>query len=82
MQQSEKTSEEISSPAPACKAQFVFYAQSRATNSRPVKLLDEYTCDFRRPDWQHRWTEWNAHQNPYLHLFLCGEHAKKLGLMP
>jgi len=64
-----------------CRAEFIFYAQSRATNARPVKVLDEYTCDCRRSDWEHRWAEWNTHNNPYLHLFLCVEHARKLGLM-
>jgi hypothetical protein len=81
MQQGEKVSEEITSGIPVCKAEFIFYAQSRATSSRPVKLLDEYACDFRRSDWEHRWTEWNAHHNPYLNLFLCGDHARKLGLI-
>jgi hypothetical protein len=64
-----------------CRAELIFYAQSRADKSRPVKLLDEYTCDCRRSDWEHRWTEWQAHKNPYLHLFLCAEHARKLGLL-
>jgi hypothetical protein len=81
MQQSEKASEDTRSELPACKAEFIFYAQPRSTNTRPVKVLDEYACDFRRPDWEHRWMEWNARQNPYLHLFLCGDHAKKLGLI-
>jgi hypothetical protein len=81
MPQSEKASAQKAFQSSTCRADFIFYAQSRATNSRPVKVLDEYACDFRRPDWEHRWTEWNAHQNPYLHLFLCSDHARKLGLI-
>jgi hypothetical protein len=46
-----------------------------------VKVLDEFTCDCRRPDWEYRWAEWNSQNNPYLNLFLCSEHAKKLGLI-
>jgi hypothetical protein len=81
MAQIKNTSEEGTSESLTCRAELIFYAQSRSTNSRPVKVLDEYTCDCRRADWEHRWTEWNAHQNPYLHLFLCVEHARKLGLV-
>jgi hypothetical protein len=67
--------------SPNCKAEYIFYARTRGSHSRPVKVLDEFTCDYRRPDWQYRWAEWNAHNNPYLNLFLCIEHAKKLGLI-
>jgi hypothetical protein len=81
MAQSKNTREEGTSENLACRAELIFYAQSRSTNSRPVKVLDDYTCDFRRTDWEHRWAEWQAHKNPYLHLFLCAEHARKLGLM-
>jgi hypothetical protein len=81
MAHSKNTSEEQTALGVACRAELIFYAQSRATNSRPVKVLDEYACDCRRADWEHRWAEWQAHKNPYLHLFLCIEHARKLGLM-
>jgi hypothetical protein len=67
--------------SPDCRAEFIFYAQSRSGKTRPAHVLDEFTCDCRRPDWEHRWAEWNSHQNPYLNLFLCKEHAKKLGLI-
>jgi len=39
------------------------------------EVLGDYACDFRRPDWAHRWSEWNFGQNPYLNLFLCAKHA-------
>jgi hypothetical protein len=81
MKPSQHTPEEGTQESTTCRAELIFYAQSRATNSRPVKVLDDYTCDCRRADWEHRWAEWQAHQNPYLHLFLCIDHARKLGLM-
>jgi hypothetical protein len=64
-----------------CRAELIFYAQMRNSSSVPVKVLGEYLCDHRRPDWEHRWSEWNSHQNPYLNLFLCKKHAVELGLM-
>jgi hypothetical protein len=64
-----------------CRAEFIFYAQTRTSKVRPVKILGEYGCDFRRPDWEHRWKTWDARMDPYLHLFLCRDHARKLGLM-
>jgi hypothetical protein len=69
------------SPHPPCTAELIFYAQTQRDRSAPVKVLGEYVCDFTRPDWDHRWMEWNSRLNPYLHLFLCKEHAKKLGLI-
>jgi hypothetical protein len=81
MRPSQHTPEDRTQESTTCRAELIFYAQSRATNSRPVKVLDEYTCDCRRADWEHRWAEWQAHKNPYLHLFLCIDHARKLGLM-
>jgi hypothetical protein len=65
---------------PTCRAELIFYAQNRTNQLEPEKILGVYACDFTRPDWQHRWTEWNSHINPYLNLFLCREHARKLGL--
>jgi hypothetical protein len=67
--------------SPDCKAEYIFYARTRGSDPRPVKVLDEFTCDCRRPDWEYRWAEWNSQNNPYLNLFLCSEHAKKLGLI-
>ena len=81
MAQSINTPEEGTSESLTCRAELIFYAQSRSTNARPVKVLDDYTCDCRRVDWEHRWQEWQGQSNPYLHLFLCVEHARKLGLM-
>jgi hypothetical protein len=69
------------SVSPDCKAEYIFYARTRGSDPRPVKVLDEFTCDCRRPDWEYRWAEWNSQNNPYLNLFLCSEHAKKLGLI-
>jgi hypothetical protein len=46
-----------------------------------VEVLGDYACDFRRPDWAHRWSDWNFGQNPYLNLFLCAKHAREFGLM-
>lgn len=69
------------SAQPHCSAELIFYAQTQKNRSEPVKVLGEYACDFTRPDWEHRWMEWNSRLNPYLHLFLCKEHAQKLGLI-
>jgi hypothetical protein len=65
-----------------CRAELIFYAQTRTDPFEPAKVLGEYPCDYARQDWERRWTEWNSHRNPYVHLFLCREHAKKLGLIP
>ena len=72
---------EEASVKPDCRAEFIFYAQTRTGKAQPVKILGDYGCDCRRPDWDHRWKTWEARQDPYLHLFLCREHARELGLM-
>ena len=64
-----------------CRADFIFDAQAHGSNSRPIKVLSECMCDFRRPDWESRWTDGNSRLNPYLNLFLCAEHARQLGLL-
>ncbi len=64
-----------------CRADFIFDAQAHGSNSRPIKVLSECMCDFRRPDWESRWNDWNSRLNPYLNLFLCAEHARQLGLL-
>ncbi len=64
-----------------CRAELIFYAKTRAAEPRPVKILGDYACDYRRPDWEHRWSEWCSCKNPYLNLFLCREHAAILGLL-
>lgn len=66
---------------PGCRAEFIFSAGLPTNGSRAIKVLSECMCDFRRPDWESRWNDWNSQQNPYLNLFLCKEHAKRLGLM-
>lgn len=65
----------------SCRADFIFDARSRDKASRPIKVLSECVCDFRRPDWESRWNDWESGRNPYLNLFLCEEHARSLGLM-
>jgi hypothetical protein len=72
---------EDASPAPVCQAQFIFFAKTREKETPPVKILGEYVCDFRRPDWEQRWKDWNLGRNPFLNLFLCEDHARKLGLL-
>jgi hypothetical protein len=64
-----------------CRAAFIFDARKRGNSSRPIRVLSECMCDFRRPDWASRWNDWNSRNNPYLNLFLCAEHARKFGLM-
>jgi hypothetical protein len=64
-----------------CRADFIFDSRARNKKSRPIKVLSECICDFRRPDWESRWKDWNSGHNPYLNLFLCDKHARKLGLM-
>jgi hypothetical protein len=76
-----QTAPQEASPPPHCTAELIFYAQTQRDRSEPVKVLGEYVCDFTRPDWEHRWMEWNSGLNAYLHLFLCKEHARKLGLI-
>lgn len=64
-----------------CRAEFIFYAPTPSGHTTPDKVLGEYTCDCRRPDWEQRWTDWQLKRNPYLNLFLCKEHARRLGLL-
>ena len=79
--QTEKATFEEASPGKECRAEFIFYARNQTSKLRSVVVLGDYTCDFRRPDWAHRWRDWNSGQNPYLNLFLCANHARELGLM-
>lgn len=76
-----KTFENIASPGLSCRAEFIFDTQTRESSSRPIKVLSECMCDVRRADWESRWNDWSSGRNPYLNLFLCEEHARKLGLM-
>ena len=80
-EQKKKVIEENSSAGAECRAELIFYARISSSVARPVEILGDYACDYRRPDWEHRWTEWNSQQNPYLHLFLCANHARELGLI-
>jgi hypothetical protein len=64
-----------------CRADFIFDARTRGRGSRPIKVLSECMCDFRRADWESRWNDWNSRLIPYLNLFLCAEHARELGLL-
>ena len=63
-----------------CRAEFIFYARNQSSALRSVQVLGDYACDFRRPDWAHRWADWNSGQDSYLNLFLCAKHARELGL--
>ena len=63
-----------------CRAEFIFDVR-RGGATRPIKVMSDCMCDFRRADWESRWNDWNARRNPYLNLFLCAEHARELGLM-
>ena len=65
----------------SCRAELIFNARTRANGARPIKVLSECICDFRRIDWPSRWQDWISRQDAYLNLFLCKEHAKTLGLM-
>jgi len=76
-----KDSQEKATTISGCRAEFIFYAQAGVPDPRPVKILGEYSCDCQRPDWESRWRDWNSRQNPYLNLFLCAEHARKLKLI-
>jgi hypothetical protein len=64
-----------------CRAEFIFDTRTKGNGSRPIKVLSECMCDFRRPDWESRWKDWSSRLDPYLNLFLCAEHARKLGLL-
>jgi hypothetical protein len=63
-----------------CRAEFIFDVR-RGGVSRPIKVLSDCMCDYGRSDWESRWSDWEARRNPYLNLFLCGKHARELGLM-
>lgn len=76
-----QTTEICATPAIACEAELIFDPETRARGAEPIKVLGRYTCDCRRPDWEQRWRDWNSRQNPYLNLFLCTNHARKLGLI-
>jgi hypothetical protein len=69
------------SPPMECRAEFIFYARNQSRKPGSVEVLGDYACDFRRPDWAHRWTDWNSGRNHYLNLFLCAKHARELGLL-
>jgi len=64
-----------------CRAEFIFDTRRRGNGAHPIKVLSECMCDCRRPDWESRWNDWNSRLNPYLNLFLCAEHARRLGLL-
>jgi hypothetical protein len=76
-----KITEESAPTHLGCRAAFIFDTRARSTKSRPIKVLSECICDFRRPDWEGRWNDWSSGRDPYLNLFLCEEHARELGLM-
>jgi hypothetical protein len=76
-----KAPEKAESLGLSCRAEFIFNLGTSKHGDRPIKVLSECMCDFRRPDWESRWSDWNSQRNPYLNLFLCSEHAKTLGLM-
>jgi hypothetical protein len=80
-EQDKKAGVEDTSASAECRAELIFYARNSSSETRPVEILGDYACDYRRPDWEHRWIEWNSRQNPFLHLFLCANHARALGLI-
>jgi hypothetical protein len=80
-EQQKKAGVEDTSASAECRAELIFYARNSSSEARPVEILGDYACDYRRPDWEHRWMEWNSRQNPFLHLFLCANHARALGLI-
>jgi hypothetical protein len=80
-EQKEKPALEEVAPRTECRAEFIFYARNQTSALRSVQVLGDYACDFRRPDWAHRWADWNSGQDRYLNLFLCAKHARELGLM-
>jgi hypothetical protein len=59
----------------------IFDVRSQKNSSHPIKVRSQWMCDFRRTDWESRWSDWSSGRNPYLNLFLCEEHARRLGLM-
>jgi hypothetical protein len=63
-----------------CRAEFIFDVR-RGGPTRPIKVMSDCMCDYRRADWKSRWNDWEARRNPYLNLFLCTEHARELGLL-
>jgi hypothetical protein len=79
-EQKDKPTLEQAAPGTECRAQFIFYARNQSSALRSVQVLGDYACDFRRPDWAHRWADWNSGQDSYLNLFLCAKHARELGL--
>jgi hypothetical protein len=79
-EQKHKPTLEQAAPGTECRAQFIFYARNQSSALRSVQVLGDYACDFRRPDWAHRWADWNSGRNSYLNLFLCAKHARELGL--
>jgi hypothetical protein len=74
-------SKENASTISGCRAEFIFYAQTGDAVPRPEKIFGDYNCDCQRPDWESRWRDWSTRQNPYLNLFLCADHARKLHLI-
>jgi hypothetical protein len=76
-----KVTDESAAVHLTCRAELIFDSGARDAKSRPIKALSECICDFRRPDWKSRWNDWSSGRNPYLNLFLCEEHARKLGLL-
>jgi hypothetical protein len=72
--------ESTKAPERTCRAEFIFDVR-RGGISRPIKVLSDCMCDYRRADWVSRWNDWEARRNPYLNLFLCADHARELGLM-
>jgi len=80
-EQKKKDASEGASTGTECRAEFIFYGRNQRSELRSVEVLGDYACDFRRPDWAHRCSDWNFGQNPYLNLFLCAKHAREFGLM-
>ena len=76
-----KAADESAAVQLSCQADFIFDSRARVAKSRPIRVLSKCICDMRRPDWQSRWNDWNSGRDPYLNLFLCEEHARKLGLL-
>ena len=80
-EQGERAASTDTPAATECRAEFIFYARNQSRKLGAVEVLGDYACDFRRPDWAHRWTDWNSGRNHYLNLFLCAKHARELGLL-
>jgi hypothetical protein len=68
-------------PSSACRAELIFYMGTEGDGAHTGEVLDDHPCDCTRPDWKERWSDWRAGQNPHLDLFLCKDHARKLGLI-